>query len=158
MVRTQVAAASRSPSARSLANCTNRVRPGFTTRSQASSARTALAGKKPSAVNLESAEAAPARPRNTDLFQVGASAHRTSEKKARPRQAARPMSVVASPACASTGGTSVNSRVASAASGLPKMWRGQEKKTKAPPRKERKNSARPWEHNRNREHEGGLHK
>src|SRR5260370_20851665 len=132
MVTTQLAAANRSPSARSLASWANCAPPGFATMSQASSARTAPAGKKPSAVNLESAAAAPARPRNTDLFQVGASAHRTSEKKARPRQAAKPMSVVASPACAGTGGTRVNSNVASAASGLPKMWRGREKKHQPP--------------------------
>src|ERR1035441_5393311 len=89
MVNAPMAAANRRPGARRRASCTNCARPGLATRPQAMNAKKAATGRYPSAVNLESTAEAPVSPKSTDRFQVGASAHRTSEKKAAPRQAAR---------------------------------------------------------------------
>src|ERR1019366_7252745 len=106
--------------ARALAAATTPSTPGRSTIRYARKAKNAAAGRNPNAVNLLTTASAVAAPSHRLCCQVGSSAHHSSAKKAAERQAVSGMSVVATPACASTVGTSVNRPVASTATARPK--------------------------------------
>src|SRR5262249_62017712 len=80
---------------------------GRVTANHAMAAKTAAAGKNPSTVNLQTTASPVTRPNTALCSQVGSSAHSSIAKNAAVKQPASGMSVVASPACASTVGTIV---------------------------------------------------
>src|SRR4051812_18695494 len=97
---------------RFLASISKRIRPGLSTAKYRTNVDTTATGKKPSVVNFETTAKPVVAPSNKLCCKPGCSAQTSSEKKAAIKQPVRAISVVATPACAKTGGNIVNSAVA----------------------------------------------
>src|SRR5712692_7370664 len=112
MTNAPMTTANRNGSARFLACTSKRPQPGLSTTKYKTSANAAAMGKKPRAVNFETTARPVVEPNNKPCFQPGSSTHSSREKNAAVRHPVSAISVVATPACASTGGNIVNNAVA----------------------------------------------
>ena len=85
-----------------------------------SSARPAQTGKNARQENFDRIARPPATPNHTAFRGVGLSVHASAARNVAPRNAVSAISVVASPACASTGGRKLKKNTATAAAAGPK--------------------------------------